>query len=275
MATLLRMTESRVGTMLRDWRRRRRLSQLELALDAGISARHLSFVETGRAKPSPSMVVRLAEQLEVPLRDRNQLLLAAGYAPHYGARSLDEPAMAPIRDALGHVLSGHEPYPAIAVDRGWNLVASNGALGVLLEGVAPELLVPPANTLRIALHPDGMAPRVLNLGEWRAHILHRLERQIALAGDEHAVALYEELLDYPGPLPPAASDSVSRMHSGAELMVGLRLAGEDGELSFFSTVATFGTAIDITVSELSLEAFFPADAATAEVLNAVAASAAA
>ncbi len=162
--TLVVMNESRVGTLLRDWRQRRRLSQLDLALEAGISTRHLSFVETGRARPSPEMVLHLADQLDVPLRERNQLLLAAGYAPQYGARSLDDPEMSHVRDALGRVLAGHEPYPALAVDRTWNLVASNAALGPLLEGVAPELLVPPVNCMRLALHPDGIAPRILNLG---------------------------------------------------------------------------------------------------------------
>ena len=165
--TLVRMNGNRVGIMLRDWRQRRRLSQLDLALEAGVSTRHLSFVETGRARPSPEMVLHLAEQLQVPLRERNQLLLAAGYAPEFGARALDDPELAPIRDALGRVLAGHEPYPAIAVDRGWNLVASNGALEPLLQGVSEELLVPPVNCMRLSLHPEGLAPRILNLAEWR------------------------------------------------------------------------------------------------------------
>jgi len=274
-ATLVRMNENRVGTLLRDWRRQRRLSQLDLALEAGVSTRHLSFVETGRSRPSPDMVMHLAEQLQVPLRERNQLLLAAGYAPQYAAHSLEDPELAPIRDAVGHVLAGHEPYPAIAVDRGWNLVASNSALGPLLEGVAPELLQPPVNCMRLALHPDGLAPRILNLAEWRGHLLHRLERQIVLTGDSGLRELHEELLGYPGPsgsdgsATPSGSDSSA---SGTEIMVGLRLATADGgRLSFFSTVTTFGTAVDITVSELSIEAFFPADASTAEALTALAA----
>lgn len=259
--TLVRMNDNRVGTMLRGWRQRRRLSQLELALEAGVSTRHLSFVETGRSKPSPEMVLHLAEQLQVPLRERNQLLLAAGYAPQYAARSLEDPDMSPIRDALGRVLSGHEPYPAIAVDRQWNLVASNSALGPLLEGVAPELLQPPVNCLRLALHPEGLAPRTLNLAEWRGHLLHRLARQIGLTGDETLAALYRELLDYPGP--PLTDPP----HGSSEIMVELRLASGDDELAFFSTVTTFGTAVDITAAELSIEAFFPADATTAAALN--------
>jgi transcriptional regulator with XRE-family HTH domain len=267
------MSENRVGTLLRDWRQRRRLSQLELALEAGVSTRHLSFVETGRSRPSSEMLLHLAERLEVPLRDRNQLLLAAGYAPQYDARSLDDPELAPVRDALGHVLAGHEPYPAIAVDRGWNLVASNGALGPMLDGVAPELLAPPVNCMRLALHPNGIAPRILNLGEWRAHLLHRLERQIALTADDELTRLRDELIDYPGPASagPASANSASAEHQplrSGEIMVRLELASEIGRLSFFSTVATFGTAVDITVSELSIEAFFPADTRTAEALSA-------
>ncbi len=265
--TLTRMNDNRVGTLLRDWRQRRRLSQLDLSLEAGVSTRHLSFVETGRSKPSPDMLLHLAEQLQVPLRDRNQLLLAAGYAPHFAARSLDDPELAPIRDALGHVLAGHEPYPAIAVDRGWNLVASNGALGPLLEGAATELLEPPVNCLRLALHPDGLASRTLNLGEWRAHLLHRLERQIALLGDESLVDLRRELTSYPAPPGPDV------LPESGEVMVELRLASDAGELAFFSTITTFGTALDITVSELSIEAFFPANALTAQVLTEMATAA--
>jgi transcriptional regulator with XRE-family HTH domain len=265
MATLASVNDNRLGPMLRDWRQRRRLSQLDLALEAGVSTRHLSFVETGRSKPSAELLLHLAEQLQVPLRDRNQLLLAAGYAPEYAARSLDDPELAPIRDALGHVLAGHEPYPALAVDRGWNLVASNSALGPLLEGAAPELLQPPVNCMRLALHPDGLAPRILNLGEWREHLLYRVERQIAMTGDQVLAELQDELLTYPGGNPSQQNPE------GSEIMVPLRIATEDGELSFFSTVTTFGTALDITVSELSIEAFFPADASTAQALGSMAA----
>jgi transcriptional regulator with XRE-family HTH domain len=249
-----------VGPLLRDWRQRRRLSQLDLALDAGVSARHLSFVETGRSRPSPEMIIHLAEQLDVPLRDRNQLLLAGGYAPVYGERPLDAPEMQPVRDALDLVLAGHEPYPAAVVDRGWNMVAANPAVGLLTEGVAAELLEPPANVLRASLHPDGMAPRIANLGEWRAHLLERLERQVQLTGDEALAALHEELLGYPGPEAPGHDP-------GAGIVVPLRLRTEAGELAFFSTVTTFGTPVDITVSELAIESFYPADAATAEAVG--------
>jgi transcriptional regulator with XRE-family HTH domain len=255
-------TDHRIGPLLRDWRQRRRLSQLDLALQAGVSTRHLSFVETGRSRPSAEMVLHLADRLEVPLRDRNQLLLAAGYAPRYGSRSLDDPDLARVRDALGHVLAGHEPYPAIAVDRAWNLVMSNSALGPLLEGVAPELLVPPVNCVRLALHPEGLAPRILNLSEWRGHLLHRVARELQLTGDPRLEVLLDEIREYPGPVDFDAADA------GA-IMVALRLAdpGGDGELAFFSTITTFGTAADITVSELSVEAFFPADAQTSERLR--------
>jgi transcriptional regulator with XRE-family HTH domain len=255
------MSEARVGNLLRDWRRRRHLSQLDLALEAGVSARHVSFVETGRSRPSAEMVLHLAEQLEVPLRDRNQLLLAAGYAPRFGQRSLDEPEMQPVREAIELVLGAHDPYPAAVVDRGWNLVAANAGIGLLTEGASPALLEPPANALRIALHPDGMAPRTANLGEWRAHLLERLARQVALTGDEDLTALYNELSAYPGP--------PTEDYAGTDLgiFVPLRLRSGDEELSFLSTVTTFGTAVDITVAELSIEAFLPADEATAEAMR--------
>jgi transcriptional regulator with XRE-family HTH domain len=266
--TVSQRTENRVGGLLRDWRQRRRLSQMDLALEAGISTRHLSFVETGRSRPSPDMVVALAEQLEVPLRERNELLLAAGYAPRYGARSLDDPALNEVRDAVSRVLAAHEPYPAIAVDRHWNLIASNEALGPMLEGVAPELLVPPVNTIRLALHPDGVAPRIINLGEYRADLLHRLDRAARITGDDTLGELREEMLGYPGPdAPPVRAGGI-----GSAVTVQLRLApppGDDGpELAFFSTITTFGTAVDVTVSELAVEAFFPADPQTADRLRA-------
>jgi transcriptional regulator with XRE-family HTH domain len=256
-------TRPPVGILLRDWRRRRRLSQLDLALEAGVSARHLSFVETGRSRPSAQMVLHLADQLEVPLRDRNGLLLAAGYAPEYGQRALDEPEMEPVRRALDLVLGGHDPYPAVVVDRSWTMVAGNRSVGVLTAGVAPELLQPPVNVLRLSLHPDGVAPRIVNLGEWRAHLLERLARQVSLTGDTELSALYDELAAYPAP------EHDNGHATAPDIFVPLRLRTHDGaELAFFSTVATFGTAVDITVAELAIESFFPADAATAEALHA-------
>jgi transcriptional regulator with XRE-family HTH domain len=259
-------TGSGVGELLREWRAARRFSQLELALETGVSARHLSFVETGRSVPSREMVLRLAEQLDVPLRERNRLLLSAGYAPQYSARDLEDPALAPARRALHQVLAGHEPFPAIAFDRHWNLVASNESLGPLLEGVEAELLSPPANTLRIALSPRGMAPRILNLGEYRGHLIHQVDRQLALAPDDELIALRAELLGYPGP------DPADHVPGDGAIMVELRLLTELGELAFFSTVTTFGTALDITLAELAVEAFFPADAGTAEALRGAAAA---
>jgi transcriptional regulator with XRE-family HTH domain len=248
-----------VGPLLRDWRHRRRRSQLDLALDAGVSARHLSFVETGRSKPSPEMVLHLAEQLEVPLRDRNHLLLAAGYAPRFGERSLDDPDMTPVRQALDLVLQGHEPYPAAVVDRWWEMVAANSGIALLTEGVAPELLQPPVNVMRVALHPDGMAPHIVNLAEWRAHLLERLRHQVTVTGDTALAALYEEVRGYPGP------DNGHGHDIGIFVPLVVRSRGR--ELRFFSTLATFGTAVDITVAELAIESFFPADAATAQALR--------
>lgn len=252
-----------VGALLRDWRRRRRLSQLDLALDAGVSARHLSFLETGRSRPSSDMVLHLAEQLEVPLRERNQMLLAAGYAPVYGQRTLDDPEMQPVREAIELVLRAHEPYPAAVVDQQWELLAGNRGVGLLTEGVAPHLMEPPVNALRVTLHPEGMAPRILNLAEWRAHLLARLERQMAVTGNPALATLHEELSSYPAPPLRQASRGLAD-----EIVVSLRMATGDRELSFFSTITTFGTAVDITVAELAIEAFFPADAATAEHLRA-------
>ena len=259
----------RVGHLLRGWRRRRNLSQFELALGSAVSSRHLSFIETGRARPSREMVLHLAERLEVPLRERNGLLLAAGYAPTYGERSLDDPEMAPARDALDRFLAAHEPYPAVLVDRAWNLVAANAATGILLEGVAPHLLEAPANALRITLHPEGMAPAIANLAEWSAHLLHRLGRRAAITGDGELAALHAELVALPGvhAEPPRDDGAYA-----AEIALPLRLRRGRDELTLLSTQTTFGTAVDITLAELSLEAFYPADELTASVLRAFAAT---
>jgi transcriptional regulator with XRE-family HTH domain len=252
----------RIGTLLREWRQRRRMSQLDLALEAGVSARHVSFVETGRSRPSAEMVVQLAEHLEVPLRDRNALLLAAGYAPAYAQRDLDEPEMGPVREAIDRVLRGHEPFPAVVVDRHWGLVSANRAVPLLIKGAAAHLTEPPVNVLRLSLHPEGMAPRIVNLGEWRAHLLDRLGRQAVVSGDPALFALHEELAAYPGGEPAPAPD----LEAGA-IAVPLRLRVGDDELAFISTATTFGTATDVTVSELAIESFFPADAATARALE--------
>jgi transcriptional regulator with XRE-family HTH domain len=250
-----------IGELLRSWRRRRNLSQLELALSAGVSARHVSFLETGRARPSREMVVRLSDELEVPLRERNALLLAAGYAPAYARRPLDAPEMAPVRQAIDRFLRAHEPYPAVVTDRYHNLIAANDALDLLLHGVAPGLLEPPANGMRIALHPQGMAPRALNLAEWSAHLLHRVRREAQITGDPGLAELYDELAGYPG---ADAKPGHSELEP-AEIVLPLKLLDLDGtsELAFFSTLSTFGTAADITLSELAIEAFYPANAHTA------------
>src|SRR3954447_17437836 len=252
----------RVGTLLRDWRRRRRMSQLDLALEAGVSARHVSFIETGRARPSPEMVGQLAEHLGVPLRERNTLLLAAGYAPAYGQRALEEPEMGPVREAIAQLLRAHEPYPAVVVDRHWGLVDANGGLSLLVDGVAPHLLEPPVTALRVSLHPEGRAPRIRNLGEWRAHLLDRLGRQAVVSGDPALFALHEELAAYPGGGSPGPAPDLE----AGSIAVPLRLRGGDDELAFISTATTFGTATDVTVSELAIESFFPADAATSAAL---------
>ena len=239
-----------VGPLIKTWRTRRRLSQLDLALEAGVSARHLSFVETGRSKPSEQMVLHLAEHLEVPLRERNRMLLAAGYAPVYAQRQLDAPELAPVKQALDQLLKAHEPFPAVVIDRASTLIAANRAVQMLLEGVAPHLLAPPVNVLKLALHPEGMAPRIENLGEWRAHLLHDLAALRDQTGDEELHALYEELTSYPGPqAEPGATHDV---------FVPLKIDG----LTFLSTRTTFGTAMDVTVAELAIEAFYPADEAT-------------
>jgi len=251
-----------LGTLLRDWRRRRRLSQLDLALEAGVSARHLSFLETGRSKPSREMVLHLCEQLDVPLRDRNRLLLAAGYAPAFEERPIDAPEMALVREALQKILTGHEPYPALVVDRWWNLQAANRSLAMFTDQIPAHLMEPPVNVLRASLHPDGMASRILNYGEWRAHLVDRLRRQVALTADERLAALLDEVNAYPG----ETGEVDGAGGHASEIAVPLRFDAGDRELSFFSTIATFGTAVDITLAELSIEAFFPADQATAAYL---------
>jgi transcriptional regulator with XRE-family HTH domain len=249
-----------IGSLLREWRRRRRLSQLELALDAEVSTRHLSCVETGRAQPSREMVLRLAERLEVPLRERNRLLTAAGFAPMYGERRLDDPALRAAREAVDLVLRGHEPYPALAVDRHWNLVSFNRAVPPLLAGVSAELLVPPINVMHLSLHPKGLAPRILNLAQWREHVFARLRQQIATSADAQLEALLGDLQHYPAPAgAPVPGD--------ATMVVPLQFDSPAGVLSLIGTTTVFGTPVDVTLSELALETFFPADEATATALR--------
>lgn len=252
-----------IGDHLREWRQRRRLSQLALAMDAEISTKHLSFLETGRAQPSREMVLNLAGRLQVPLRERNVLLVAAGYAPIFPERSLDDPALQAARRAVDLVLAGHEPYPALAVDRHWTLVAQNRAVAPLLAGVEAALLAPPVNVLRVSLHPRGLAPQIANLPEWRAHLLERLRAQGELTADPVLDRLMQELAGYPAP----AVSTKPPEQDYAGVVVPLRLVTPAGALSFFSTTTVFGTPVDITLSELALESFFPADAITAEALR--------
>jgi len=256
------VSRSPIGELLRQWRERRRISQLDLSIEADISSRHLSFVETGRSQPSRDMVLRLADTLDVPLRERNHLLLAAGYAPVYGEAALDAPQMAAVRQAIRLVLKAHEPFPAVVVDRGWNLVDANATIDLLTAGAAPQLLEPPVNVLRLALSPDGLAPRIVNLAEWHAHLLARLRREIAVSADERLIELLDELRQYPGDKPDVEPPG------WGDVVVPLRIRTDLGELRFLSTVATFGTPLDVTVAELSIESFFPANPETADALRA-------
>jgi len=253
-----------VGNLLREWRQRRRLSQLDFAVEAEISSKHLSFLETGRSRPSREMLLKLAELLEVPLRERNTLLISAGFAPIFSERKLDDPSLQVARDAMEMVLKGHEPYPALAVDRHWTLLAANRAVAPMLAGVKAELLAAPMNVLRASLHPDGLAPRIVNLDQWRAHIFARLRRQIEISADPVLTALLEELIAYPAPAQP---NHHARSESNNAFVVPIRLATPLGVLSFIGTTTVFGTPIDVTLSELALESFFPADAATAAALR--------
>ncbi|MFE3453953.1 helix-turn-helix domain-containing protein [Nonomuraea sp. NPDC059194] len=257
---------SRVGVLLREWRQRRRLSQLDLALLADSSARHLSYVETGKARPSREMVLRLAEALEVPLRERNTLLLAADYAPAYRESSLSDDYLASVRSALETMLAAHEPYPAVVVDRLWNVVAGNRAMSVLLNGIPSHLLEPCPNVFRLTLHPDGLAAHLVNLGEVRSHFLDRLRRQVTATGDEELRLLYEEVCGYPVPEP---QDEGEELGSGP-FQVPLRIRTPLGELSMFSTMATFGAPADVTLSELAIELFYPLDEFTGTTLRALA-----
>lgn len=252
------------GDQLKLWRRHRHFSQLDLALEADISARHLSFVETGRSRPSREMVLRLAECLSLPLRSRNALLLAAGFAPAFRERSFNDPALGLAREAVQRILDGHTPYPALAVDRHWNMVAHNAVVPLLLAGVDPALMAPPVNVLRLSLHPQGLAPQILNLGEWKHHLLDRLAGQIAASADPVLEELREELRAYPAPAGKAPWEA------SAAIVVPMQVESAAGRLSFFSTTTLFGTPVEVTLSEIAIESFFPADAETAERLRALA-----
>ncbi|MEW2287686.1 helix-turn-helix transcriptional regulator [Streptomyces sp. NPDC047841] len=258
------VTGKGVGPLLRAWRERRRISQLDLALRADSSARHISFVETGRSRPSEEMVLRLAEQLDVPVRERNALLLAAGYAPRYPETPLDDPALDALRDGMERLIRGYEPYPALVVDAGYTVVAANRGIALLLEGVPEELMVPAPNAMRLTLHPRGLAPRIRNLREWRGHLLAQMEREIALHRSERLRALYEEVAAYPVPEEPAGGEPAEPVPYFA---LPLRIEHAGRTLSFVSSISTFNTPMDVTVAELAIETFLPADPATAKYLH--------
>ena len=256
----------RFGDQLREWRQRRRMSQLDLAAEAELSTRHLSFVETGRAKPSRDLVMRLAGVLELPLRNRNALLLAVGYAPTFAERAFDDAALAAGREVVQRVLDCHMPFPSLAVDRHWQLVAANAAVGALLAGVPAELLEQPVNVLRLSLHPRGLAPQIANLADWKRHVLERLRRQVEQSADPVLEAITEELRAFPAPASKAPPTPASM------IAVPLILDTPDGRLTFLSTTTVFGTPVEVTMSELAIESFFPADAETAAKLGALAAA---
>ncbi len=261
-----------VGPLLRGWREQRRVSQLELALRAGSSARHISFVETGRSRPSEEMVLRLAEHLDVPVRDRNALLLAAGYAPRYPETPLDDPALDALREGVERLIQGYEPYPAFVVDATYNVVAANRGIAMLLDTVPEHLLAPPLNAMRLTLHPEGLAPRIRNLREWRGHLLAQMERDIALRRSEPLRALYEEVAAYPyaseGSPEEGSPESGERAGETVPYFALPMQIEHDGRvLSFISSISTFNTPMDVTVAELAIETLLPADPATVKYLH--------
>ena len=264
----LSSTPSPFGERLRHWRQRRRLSQLDLAHVADVSTRHLSYVETGRASPSRDMVLRLLDRLDIPLRERNGLLEAAGYAPMYRERSLDAPDMASARAAVQRILECHEPWPALAMDRHWNLVMANRMVPMLMAGAAPHLLQGPINVLRLSLHPEGLAPRIANLRQWREHLFERLRQQIHATGDGQLAALLAELKDYPESVGSDAGALPGEHHG---VLMPFQFDTGHGVLNLVSTTTVFGSPVDITLQELALETFFPADEASAGLLRSLAA----
>src|SRR5918992_4584143 len=259
-----------IGPLLREWRERRRLTQLELALDAGVSTRHLSFVETGRSMPGREMLLQVLDRLDVPFREQNRLLLAAGHAPAFPERPLDGPDLEPVRAALDLILAGHDPYPAMVVDRHWNVVAANPSMYALTAGVVVdrELLEPPVNALRLGLHPRGLAPLIVNLAEWHAHFRERVQRQLAVSHDEELAALLDEIAGY---APDQGEQDSRSPRDSTEVLGPLKVrAPGGGELSFFGMFATFDTPFEVTTSELAMELLFPADRVTAETLTSLA-----
>lgn len=263
-----RMATGHVGTLLRGWRTRRHLSQLDLAVGAGVSTRHLSYVETGKSRPSPELVMSLAEHLDVPLRERNVLLVAAGHAPRYRESSLEDVEMGTIRRSIQHMLDAHDPYPALAVDRRWDLQLANGAAGALVGLLPAHLLEPPINVYRVTLHPDGLVRLSPNADQWVARWLHDLRRQALLTGDADVEALYDEVSMYPAAV--SALDDRPEPGVGRDVVMRVELVTPIGEVAMFTTLTTFGTPVDITLDELVIELFWPADAASGDVLRALA-----
>ncbi|MEV7993010.1 helix-turn-helix transcriptional regulator [Streptomyces sp. NPDC086077] len=253
-----------VGPLLRAWRERRRVSQLELALRAGSSARHISFVETGRSRPSEEMVLKLAEHLDVPVRERNALLLAAGYAPRYPETPLDDPALDAVREGVERLIQGYEPYPALVVDATYNVLAANRGVTMLLEGLPESLLALPPNAMRLTLHPRGLAPRIRNFPEWRGHLLAQMERQIALHRSAALRELYEEVTAYPA---PAAAPGAEPAEPVPYFALPMQIEHQGRILSFVSSISTFNTPMDVTVAELAIETLLPADPATVKYLH--------
>lgn len=258
------MTRDHAGEIVREWRRRRNLSQLDLAHRAGVSSRHLSFVETGRSRPTPAMILRLCDQLGVPLREQNRALLAAGFAPAHPEHPLGSPPLAEVAAAIGAILDGHLPFPALVIDAAWDLVAANDAVYRLLDGLDPRLLDPPVNVVRLTLDPGGLAPRIANLPEWRHHLLARLERELDASADPRLERLLAELV----PDRSAAGAPASTSTGSPGLVVPLRLRTGEAELSLLSTTTVFGTPREVTVSELAIEAFYPADDLTRSAFGA-------
>lgn len=260
------MARTSVGELLRDWRTRRRRSQMDLALDVGVSTRHLSFVETGRSRPSPELVLALASHLDVPLRERNALLLAAGYAPRFTQRPLDDPSMGHVRASIQRMLDPHDPYPGVVIDRLWNVAMANRAALMLTAGMPDELAGPPLNVYRLCLHPDGLARRTTNFVDWATYLLEQLRRSIVLSGDPTLEALLDEVSAYPNVQQILPLVGTAR-GDDPPLLVPLRLSTPAGELSLFTTLTTFGTPRDVTIDELAIELFFPADERSDDMLR--------
>jgi transcriptional regulator with XRE-family HTH domain len=258
---------SGAGALLRDWRQRRRRSQLDLALETGVSARHLSFVETGRSQPSPELLLALAEQLQMPLRERNTLLLAAGYAPRYRETKLDDPALTAARDAMERLIILHDPYPGVVIDQCWNVILANAAATALAAGLPPNLAGPPLNVFRACLHPDGLARATANFPQWAAYLLGQLHRLNAVTADPAVGELVREIDRYPTVTELGDWHQAARQQPPGVLLVPWQLELDGARLSLFSTVTTFAAPRDVTLAELAVELFYPADEPTATLLR--------